>query len=74
MTSDDPRSRLVTPEDLEEARMNVWQVLKAHGWKPEPELDKDIAETLLILAKMGVTDTRELLRRTLEHFELAPLH
>ena len=34
----------------------------------------DIAQTLIVLAKMGVTDTRELLRLTLEHFELAPLH
>ena len=29
---------------------------------------------LRLLAKTGVTDTRELLRLTLEHFELAPLH
>ena len=34
----------------------------------------DIAQTLMVLAKVGVTDTRELLRLTLEHFELAPLH
>jgi hypothetical protein len=26
----------------------------------------------MVLAKMGVTDTRELVRLTLEHFELAP--
>jgi hypothetical protein len=74
MASIHPRSNLVAPEDLEETRRNVWLVLKAHGWRPERELDEDIAETLLILAKMGVTDTQELLRRTLEHFELAPLH
>jgi hypothetical protein len=74
MASHHPRSSVVTPEALEEAHRNVWLVLKAHGWEPEQELDKDIAETLLILAKMGVTDTQELLRRTLEHFELAPLH
>ena len=53
---------------------NVWLVLKAHGWEPEQEVDKDIAQTLMVLAKMGVTDTRELLRITLEHFELDPLH
>ena len=29
---------------------------------------------LMVLAKMGVTDTRELLRLTLDHFELAPLN
>ena len=46
----------------------------AHGWEPEQEVDKDIAQTLMVLAKMGVTDTRELLRMTLEHFELAPLN
>ena len=74
MASNYPRSKVVTPEALEEARRNVWLVLKAHGWEPERELDQDIAETLVILGKMGVTDTQELLRRTLEHFELAPLH
>jgi hypothetical protein len=74
MASHHPRSRVVTPEALEEARRNVWLVLKAHGWEPERELDQDIAETLMVLGKMGVTDTRELLRRTLEHFELAPLN
>ena len=58
----------------EEAHRNVWLVLKAHGWEPAQELDMDIAQTLTVLAKMGVTDTRELLRLTLEHFELAPLH
>jgi hypothetical protein len=74
MASDHPRSSLVTPEALEEARRNVWLVLKAHGWEPEQEVDKDIAQTLMVLAKMGVTDARELLRITLEHFELEPLH
>ena len=42
--------------------------------EPEQELDMDIAQTLVVLAKMGVTDRRELLRLTLEHFELAPLN
>ena len=74
MASHHPRSSVVTPEVLEEAHRNVWLVLKAHGWEPEQELDMDIAQTLVVLAKMGVTDTRELLRLTLEHFELAPLH
>ena len=74
MASDHHRSNVVTPEALEEARRNVWVVLKAHGWKPEQDLDKHIAETLMVLAKMGVTDTRELLRRTLDHFELAPIN
>ena len=74
MASHHPRSSVVTPEALEEAHRNVWLVLKAHGWEPEQELDMDIAQTLVVLAKMGVTDTRELLRLTLEHFELAPLH
>ena len=69
MASIHPRSNLVAPEDLEETRRNVWLVLKAHGWEPDY-----IAQTLIVLAKMGVTDTQELLRRTLEHFELAPLH
>ena len=69
-----PRSSGVTPEALEEARRNVWLVLKAHGWEPEQEIDKDIAQMLMVLAKMGVTDTRELLRLTLEHFELARLN
>ena len=74
MASHHPRSSVVTPEALEEAHRNVWLVLKAHGWESEQELDMDIAQTLVVLAKMGVTDTQELLRRTLEHFELAPLH
>ena len=74
MASNYPRSKVVTPEALEEARRNVWLVLEAHGWEPERELDQDIAETLMVLGKMGVTDTQELLRLTLEHFELAPLH
>ena len=74
MASDHHRSNVVTPEALEEARRNVWVVLNAHGWKPEQDLDKHIAETLMVLAKMGVTDTRELLRRTLDHFELAPIN
>lgn len=74
MASHHPRSSVVTPEALEEAHRNVWLVLKAHGWEPEQELDMDIAQTLVVLAKMGVTDTRELLRLTLEHFELAPLN
>ena len=47
MASHHPRSSVVTPEALEEAHRNVWLVLKAHGWEPEQELDKDIAETLL---------------------------
>ena len=29
---------------------------------------------LMVLAKMGVTDTRELLRLTLEHFELKSIN
>ena len=74
MASHHPRSKVVTPETLEEAHRNVWLVLKAHGWEPAQEIDKDIAQMLIVLAKMGVTDTRELLRLTLEHFELAPLH
>ena len=74
MASHHPRSKVVTPETLEEAHRNVWLVLKAHGWEPAQELDMDIAQTLTVLAKMGVTDTRELLRLTLEHFKLAPLH
>jgi hypothetical protein len=74
MASNYPRSKIVAPEALEEARRNVWLVLKAHGWEPERELDQDIAETLMVLGEMGVTDTRELLRMTLENFELAPLH
>ena len=74
MASHHPSSSVVTPEALDEARRNVWLVLKAHGWEPEQEIDKDIAQMLIVLAKMGVTDTRELLRLTLEHFELAPLN
>ena len=74
MASNYPRSKVVTPEALEEARRNVWLVLKAHGWEPEQEIDRDIAQMLMVLAKMGVTDTRELLRLTLEHFELARLN
>ena len=74
MASTHPRSSGVTLEALEEARRNVWLVLKAHGWAPEQEIDRDIAQMLMALAKMGVTDTRELLRLTLEHFELARLH
>ena len=68
------RSNVVTPETLEEARRNVWLVLKAHGWEPEQEIDRDIAQMLMVLAKMGVTDPRELLRLTLEHFELARIN
>jgi hypothetical protein len=64
----------VTPEALEEARRNVWLVLKAHGWGPEQEIDKDIAEMLIVLAKRGVTDTRELLRLTLQHFQLESIN
>src|SRR6185503_11399167 len=74
MASHHPRSSVVTPEALEEARRNVWLVLKAHGWEPEQEIDKDIAQMLIVLAKRGVTDTRELLRLTLEHFELVSRH
>ena len=74
MASVHSRSSGVTPEALEETRRNVWLVLKAHGWEPEQEIDKDIAQMLMVLAKMGVTDTRELLRLTLEHFELARLN
>ena len=74
MASVHPRSSVVTPEALAEAHRNVWLVLKAHGWEPEQEIDRDIAQMLRLLAKTGVTDTRELLRLTLEHFELAPLH
>ena len=74
MASTHPRSSGVPPEALEEARRNVWLVLKAHGWEPEQEIDKDVAQMLMVLAKMGVTDTRELLRLTLEHFELARLN
>ena len=57
MASNYPRSKVVTPETLEEAHRNVWLVLKAHGWEPEQEIDKDIAQMLIVLAKMGVTDT-----------------
>jgi hypothetical protein len=74
MASTHPRSSGVTPEALEEARRNVWLVLKAHGWEPEQEIDKDIAQMLMVVAKMGVTDARDLLRLTLEHFELARLN
>ena len=74
MASHHSRSSVLTPEALEEVHINVLLVLEAHGWEPAQELDMDIAQTLTVLAKMGVTDTRELLRLTLEHFELAPLH
>ena len=47
MASNYPLSKVVTPEALEEARRNVWLVLKAHGWEPERELDQDVAETLM---------------------------
>ena len=57
---------------LEEAYRDVWQVLKAHDWELEPELDKDVAETLTALCNSGVTDPRELLHRTLKFFLLAP--
>ena len=73
MASDHPLS-VVTPEALDETHRNVWLVLEAHGWEPAEELDMDIAQMLIVFAKMGVTDTRELLRLTLEHFELAPLN
>lgn len=74
MASHHSRSSVVTPETLQEAHRNVWLVLEAHGWEPEEEIDNDIARLLIVLAKRGVTDTRELLRLTLEHFELAPLN
>jgi len=53
-------------------------VLKAHD--PHGYLDKDqdlqkaIADKLMALADSGVTDPKELRRRTLENFDFKPPH
>ena len=67
------RSHFLDPKvALEEAYRDVWQVLKAHDWELEPELDKDVADTLTALSKSGITDAQELLHQTLKLFQLAP--
>jgi hypothetical protein len=63
---------------LEQARREVWAVLKAHD--PHGYLDKDqdlqkaIADKLMALADSGMTDPQKLRRRTLEHFDFKPPH
>jgi hypothetical protein len=63
---------------LEQARREVWAVLKAHD--PHGYLDKDqdlqkaIGDKLMALADSGMTDPQELRRKTLEHFDFKPPH
>ena len=65
---------VVTPHSLEEAFRDVWQVLEAHDLEPDASLRKEVAETLTLLAKLGVTDPLELVHRTLDCFDLDPPH
>ena len=68
----------ITLHALEEALRDVWMVLKAHdpdgAWDHKRELKRQVARTLMALADNGVTDPQELRSRTLECFELKPLH
>ena len=49
---------------LEQVLRDVWEVLTAHNpnrdWKKDPELKKALAERLMALSDMGVTDPQEL--------------
>ena len=65
---------VVTQHTLEAAFRDVWQVLEAHDLEPGALLRKEVAETLTLLAKLGVTDPRELVHRTLDCFDLDPPH
>ena len=61
---------------LEQALRDVWEVLKAHDphHYSDQDLQKAIANTLMVLVDTGVTDPRELRSRTLECFDLKPPH
>jgi hypothetical protein len=65
---------VVTQHTLEAAFRDVWQVLEAHDLEPDASLRKEVAETLTLLAKLGVTDPRELVHRTLDYFDLDRPH
>ena len=65
---------VVTQHTLEAAFRDVWKVLEAHDLEPDASLRKEVAETLTLLAKLGVTDPRELVHRTLDCFDLDPPH
>ena len=63
---------------LEQALKDVWQVLRAHDfyrdWDRDPELKRDLAQTLMGLADTGVREPQELRRRTLATLDLDPPH
>jgi hypothetical protein len=59
---------------LDEALIDVWQVLKAHGSYPEwgtaPELKNALAKKIRALADSGIRDRQELRSRTLQSLPL----
>jgi hypothetical protein len=63
---------------LEQARTDVWDVLKGHDpyrdWDKDPALKQVLAEKLMDLADTGVTDRQELRNGTLATLDLKLLH
>ena len=61
---------------LEQAMRDVWEVLKAHApcsdWDKDPGLQNTLAEMVLDLADLGVTDPQELRSRMLKNFNFKP--
>ena len=63
---------------LEQALLDVWQVLKARSpnpsWSGDPELKAALARRLRDLASSGVKDPHELRNRTLQSLLLGEPH
>jgi len=63
---------------LEQARRDVWDVLKGHDpyrdWDKDPALKQVLADKLMDLADTGVTDRQELRNRTLSILDLKLPH
>ena len=67
-----------TLQALEQAHHDVWQVLKARDplrdWDKDEEFHRGLAEHLMALADIGVTDRQELRSRVLASCDLARIH
>jgi hypothetical protein len=67
-----------TLDALEQALTDIWQVLKAHApypdWEVDAELKTHLAFTLMTLVDCGVSDPRELRRKTLQSLPLGRCH
>jgi hypothetical protein len=59
-----------TLQALEQALIDVWQVLKAHDCSVDLEVKRNLAFMLMTFADSGCTDPQELRSKALANFDL----